>query len=37
MKEQNRILASFTDKVNKKDVEIERLEKLVIKYKKYYE
>lgn len=37
MKEQNRILASFSDKVTRKDAEIDKLEKLVVKYKKYYD
>lgn len=37
MKQQNRILTSLNEKVMKKDVEIEELQKMVRKYKKYYD
>ena len=37
MKQQNRILTNLSDKVAKKDMEIEHLSALVNKYKKYYD
>ena len=37
IKEQNRILSSLNQKVSRKEAEVEEHQKMVFKYKKYYD